>query len=182
MAERRGTLRRVTLMNRSLWDRAGLIGASYGEPADESPLPGLPSLALLFARPNDGALIFYEWLQRLSRIDADGALRFLLVEGPIDGEPPGFTLSISAEGERIFSRQPWVGDPGALDTFKANYIAAGAVLVTPGLTDDRGRTMTSWNYGIVATRFEWRHSSDIAADDRDACILQGAALRARKVS
>jgi len=83
----------------SLWGPAKWRGVFYMH--DEV---NPPWLGLLFQNEAPARKIFEQWHTRIGRSDKYEEMRISIIEGDIDGEPPGYSVFISANPLNIFKR------------------------------------------------------------------------------
>lgn len=72
-----------SIINQSLWDKAGWQGMMYGYVGPNQP----PLLGLIFSRAEMASAIFEEWQDRFGREDANDEIRISIVKG-IDRKNP----------------------------------------------------------------------------------------------
>ena len=75
-----------------LWTRAGWFGVGYATDEYEP-----PKLFLLFRDDRAGKEIFERWMGRIGRVDRYDEIRVSIVEGPIPGKEPGYSVTIGSE-------------------------------------------------------------------------------------
>jgi hypothetical protein len=78
------------------WNRAGWVGAGFLDEGSPGPIMGLMFRYKAVARQ-----IFEDLRQRLGPIDKYEELQVSIIEGPIDGEPEGYTIYVGSNVENV---------------------------------------------------------------------------------
>jgi hypothetical protein len=93
----------LTFTDPETWDEATWSGTVFlVDP--ENPLKMVPGLGIGFAGFEDGKKIFQRWIDGLGSADKYEELRVSIVEGPIKGQPDGYSVFISINPENTIRR------------------------------------------------------------------------------
>lgn len=168
--------------NSPLWREALWAATTFRwHPTSEAP----PVMGLLFADWRKGINLFRTWTDELGNADEYDDIRVAIVEGDIPGQPPGYSVRISAaqgDWEQAGNPQGAVGQvqrmhplpslPNMLADFKREYLRHGEFLIAPVVQRDDDQLWFNANAGIIKRELVLRNASDVADDDPDAIVFR----------
>ena len=178
-----------------LWDRARWSGTIFMWAAD-----GPPVLGLAFQDESAGRRIFEDWRSRYGNQDVYEELRIAIIEGDVDGEPPGYSVHIGTEPDaavRRFRAAGFDADPSVLAMitriqrmtpspssenllqFKRHYDKFRRYILAPGVVAADRRFKPLLDLAIEKRVIHLRHVRDIGTNDLDSVVLKtGSSPRA----
>jgi hypothetical protein len=167
----------MNLFDRNLWNRAGWVGVAYL--VDVAPLA---QLCLVFRDRNAAVRIFDGWHRALTEMDHHDAIRVVVVEGRVPGEPPGHSVGLGAGKVRLWVRLPHDGAHAPLEDFKTASARDRCFVLLPAVLLGDGHVTTSRRHALGKHRVEFRRAEDIGPGDRDASVFNVPALRTAQLS
>jgi hypothetical protein len=81
------------------WNRAGWTGAGFMTPPDDP-----PSMALMFRNEAAARSIFQGFRALVGPVDEHELLLVSIIEGPIEGQPKGYSIFIGSNVENVRAR------------------------------------------------------------------------------
>jgi len=174
----------------TLWDKAkwrGIFFLIY----DNRP----PDLGLGFLDEASARKIFEQWHQRYGERDAFEELRISIIEGDIQGEPPGYSVQIGVDIDNTIKRYRDAGltvnsatdafmylsrihrmNPSPtsknLDMFKQAYRRYKAYTLIPAVLRPNGSDASPiLDLGIYKSQIHFRRVEDIGPGDEDYAVL-----------
>jgi TIR domain len=174
----------VDLWNAAQW-KATLFATAPGEP---------PVLGIAFFNEEPARKIFEQWRKRYGVNDPLEELRVAIVEGPIKGERPGYSVHIGADHEAVIKRLKQSGyevnegdihmfisrvhrmnpppDSTNLERFKREVEQHKVYFFAPAIISrDLQSTRLLLELGIYKGKIHFRQSSEIGKNDIDAAVL-----------
>lgn len=174
-------VRFFSLINQSLWDKAGWNGTAYIIFEDPK---RPPCMALGFTNAEVGQAIFEEWHVTVGKIDSDEKLRVSIITGIDKKKPFSYRVVIGVNPQLKDSQSKFMitasrisrMDPSTntnLSNFLERYKRIGWYVLLPGHLKD-GTTFSEpfWKYGISTRKLMIRPAWQISENDPDAVGLQ----------
>jgi len=174
-------------INIPLWDEAKWR-ATFFMCAPHVP----PILGLGFLNEQPARDIFKEWHQRYGDGDEFEELRVSIIEGPIEGEDPGYTVHVGADPENVIKRYRQVGltatdyvmltsrinrmnppaDSQYLEMFKRAYRQFKTYFLVPGTCKPDGSQLRPMlDLRIHKSSVKFRRVEEIGPHDIDSVVL-----------
>jgi hypothetical protein len=178
-----------TVIDPAAWDRAKWCATALAhDPEGQSP----PLVGLIFEDEAAGRALFADLVKRVGHRDENGEVRVSIVEGPIGGEPAGYTVHISTDPDRVVARAkkdgvalekedvvrasrsqrvvPAAGSTN-LAAFKKQYEKHGSYLLIP-FFGEAGHRDAAFELGIEKRILHLRKVADVKGGaDPDAVLL-----------
>ena len=155
------------------WKSAEWVATTYRwHPTGDAP----PILGLVFADWQKGVELFAIWTDECGNTDESDAIRVSIIEGEIEGQLPGYSVHIAAEGKpdpgQVQRMHPTPETEGWLGQFKAQQLKHGEFLLCPCEQRDDGRLWFKPEAGIVKRTCHFRDASEITGEnDPDYAVL-----------
>jgi hypothetical protein len=135
-------------------------------------------MGLVFADWEAGLRLFTSWTDDWGPHDEDDAMRITFVEGDMEGQLPGYTIRISAEGSdepgQVQRMHPSEETEHLFGGFKAQYLKHGEFLLCPTVQKEDGQLWFDATKGIIKHRAIFRNAEDIVEGDTDALVLEAS--------
>jgi hypothetical protein len=127
------------------WNRAGWVGAGFLTPDGQPPVMGL-----MFRDKAAGREIFEGLRQRLGSTDEHEELQVSIIEGPIAGEPAGYTVYIGSNIHNVKARAAAAGLQTSDEVFMiARYHRMEPTASSPYLGNFKKAFQQQGVYGLV---------------------------------
>lgn len=156
--------------------------------------PGRPPvLGLAFKDEASARKIFEGWHERYGDNDEYEELRVSIIEGPIKGEEPGYSVQVGSDLDAAVKRFRDAGyafdddlfmfvsrinrmnpppESKNLEMFKDLYRQYKTYFLAPGVVSDDGKDLKPlFELGIYKSKVHFRHVSDISENDIDSVVL-----------
>lgn len=188
-AKERKTLFVTSLIDLEAWDKAVWRGTGFLFCESE-----VPYLLLLFVNEHYARKIFEDWISVFGKSDKDENIRIALVEGDVQGEPPGYYVVVGNNLDQAVKRAEKSGstidelmilnvsriiraNPSdnfrCFNYFKNKYRQAKEYTLMPAIVDEKtGQFKPLFECGIHKKRIVYRNIKDITENDEDAILLQ----------
>ena len=185
----RKTLLVTSMIDLEAWDNAVWRGAGFVL----GYMP-LPVLLLPFINEEYAIKIFEDWIATIGKVDMNEEIRIALVEGDVQGEPPGYYVVVGNNIDEVVKRAKASGtamdelmilnvsriiraNPNdnfqVFNYFKKAYQEYGEYILMPAVLDERtGNIKPLPKYGIHKKVINYRHIADITENDQDAILLK----------
>lgn len=187
----RKTLFFTSVIDVETWDKAVWRGVGF-----ITGFKNLPVLLLPFANEKYAIKIFEDWIFSFGNVDKKDNIRVALVEGEVQGEPPGYYIVISTNLDEAVKRAEKNGlsaeemlimnvarfiraNPSdnfkCYNLFKQAYEKAQEYYLMPAIINEStGQIKPLPSYGIRKKMLIYRDLKDITEHDEDAILLQNA--------
>ena len=173
----------LSLTDPDEWAAANWRGTAFLYAPEPSPNQ-LPGIGLAFEDFEAGKKIFDGWLKRLGHTDPANELRVSIVEGPVPGDPEGYTVLISAnlpDVDRIkfvrFSQMnrmnPAPGSPH-LRMFKHHFAKVKRFRIFPAHFSHGNIKDIDFRRYVEKRELILRHTSELKPHELEAAALNSA--------
>jgi hypothetical protein len=138
----------------------------------------LPGLGMGFDNLEAGKRIFKHWIDQIGGDDSSNHIGVSIVEGPIPGEPAGYTVLVYYDTQPIDKKSlhmhRMVSSDGApnLQRFKAAYAAAGRYRLFPAQVDDNTVTAIDASLSIEKRNIRFLDSSKVKPNEIEYHAVQ----------
>jgi hypothetical protein len=158
-----------------IWQQAQWIATTYRcHPTRQAP----PVMGLVFVDWEAGLRLFASWTDDWGSHDEDDAIRIAFIEGGIEGQLPGYTIRISAEGSddpgQVQRMHPSEETESLFGDFKAQYLKHGEFLLCPTVQKEDGQLWFDATKGIIKHKAVFRNAEDLTEGDVDAVVLEAS--------
>lgn len=169
-----------SVVNKTLWDRAGWEGLIYGWSRIGQP----PFLGFMFRDGAAGDAIFEEWISRFGREDAQDKIRVALLRGISKDSPLHYRGHVSqnidafpTDGKKRYinhSRTTTMTPerPGNLETFLEHLGASGRYVLTPASIGSSGLPEFHKQFSILKRTLYVRDAWEVGSTDVDAMAIR----------
>jgi hypothetical protein len=158
---------RETFSDVMIWHKAKWRATAFVH-RDEA----LPGLGIGFDNLEAGKRIFERWIDEIGRDDSSDRIGVSIVEGPISGAPPGYTVLVYSDAEPIdkktlqMHRMISSNEAPNVQRFKAAYAAAGRYTLFPFQVDDNNSvTAIEASLTIEKRNIRFVHSSKVKPNE-----------------
>jgi hypothetical protein len=135
-------------------------------------------MGLVFADWEAGLRLFASWTDDWGSNDEDDTIRITFIEGGIEGQLPGYTIRISAEGSdepgQVQRMHPSEETEDLFGGFKVQYLKHGEFLLCPTVQKEDGQLWFDATKGIIKHKAVFRNAEDISGGDIDAVVLEAS--------
>jgi hypothetical protein len=175
----------VDLWNAAKW-KATVFGHELGKP---------PVLGIAFLNEEPARQIFEEWIKRYGKNDLLEELRVAIIEGPIKGQEPGYSVHIGPEPEAVIKRLKDSGyevqeedlhvfvsrvhrmnplpNSNNLERFRREVQEHKAYFLAPALISRDFKSMRLLiDLSIYKGKIHFRNASEIGSHDIDLAVLR----------
>jgi hypothetical protein len=174
----------VDLWNAAKW-KATVFAFEPGKP---------PILGIAFLNEEPARKIFGQWHKRYGKNDRLEELRVAIVEGPIEGEEPGYSVHIGPDPEAVIKRLKDSGydvkeedihmfisrinrmnplpDSRSLELFKGQVEQRKVYFLAPAvISRDLKSVRPLFDLGIYKGKIYFKNTSEIGSNDIDSVVL-----------
>lgn len=171
------------------WDKAGWKGTGFLLDPEER---NIPYFLLVFSSENEAKKIFKEWQENYGKEDLNNEIRISIVEGDIQGEEKGYSISITPNYDQVTKRMIEMGMEGELilgisrtqrsipkdnfkvfNLFKEQYKKNRKCYLIPAYhNSEKNEFKPFYEYQILKSNLEFRNIKDISMDDIDYGVFR----------
>lgn len=168
-----------SIINQSLWDKAGWQGMMYGYVGPNQP----PLLGLIFSSTEMANAIFEEWQDRFGHEDTNDEIRISIVKG-IDRKNPYYYRgcisrdmdAIAKDDARRFVNVArmttmTVSDHKNLELFQRAFATLGCYFLLPAIFDGKGKPQLLSERAILKRKLNVREAWQIGRHDLDSMAV-----------
>jgi len=175
----------VNLWNAAKW-KATVFALEPGKP---------PVLGIAFLNEEPARKIFEQWLKRYGKNDPREELRIAIVEGPIKGEEPGYSVHIGPDLDAVIkhlkdsgydvkdgdihmfisriNRMNPLADSRSLELFKREVEQHKVYFLAPAVISRDLKSMRPlFDLGIYKGKIHFKNTSEIGKNDIDSAVLR----------
>ncbi len=151
------------------WHKAKWVATAFALRRDGE----MPGLGIVFDNFEAGKRIFARWVAQVGQADEKEQIGVSIVEGPIRGEPDGYTVLIYYDAEpvdeKLAKMHRMISPYGApnLQEFKGSYSAAGSYILFPAINDPKRFLEAESSLGIKKKRIRFAEASRIEPRDTE---------------
>lgn len=168
-----------SIINQSLWDKAGWQGMMYGYVGPNQP----PLLGLIFSSPEMANAIFEEWQDRFGREDANEEIRISIVKGIDRKNPYYYRGCISRDMDAIAKDDArrfvsvarmttmTVSDHKNLELFQRAFTTQGCYFLLPTIFNGEGKPQLLPERAILKRKLNVREAWQIGRHDLDSMAV-----------
>lgn len=168
-----------SIINQSLWDKAGWQGMMYGYVGPNQP----PLLGLIFSSPEMANAIFEEWQDRFGREDANEEIRISIVKGIDRKNPYYYRGCISRDMDAIAKDDArrfvsvarmttmTVSDHKNLELFQRAFATQGCYFLLPAIFNGEGKPQLLPERAILKRKLNVREAWQIGRHDLDSMAV-----------
>ncbi|WP_223475033.1 hypothetical protein [Oricola indica] len=168
-----------SIINQSLWDKAGWQGMMFGISSPVMP----PFLGLVFDNEEVAKAIFTEWQKRFGRDDSNDEIRISLIKG-IDKKNPFYYRGCISRDMDLTAKSDFrqfvtvarmtvmtVQEHTNLDMFSNVFGSVGSYYLIPAVLDNKGKPQIFLDHSILKHKLHIRHAWEIGCNDMDSMAV-----------
>ncbi|WP_159101945.1 hypothetical protein [Acetobacter okinawensis] len=168
-----------SVINQSLWDKAGWQGMMYGYVGPAQP----PLLGLIFSSAETAKSIFEEWQDRFGRDDVNDEIRISIVKGIDRKNPYYYRACISRDMNAIANDEArrfvsiarmttmTVSDHKNLELFQRAFVTLGCYFLLPAIFNGKGKPQLLREWAILKRGLHVREAWQIGCHDPDSMVV-----------